>query len=167
MTADRTDLSALAQRFAAVFPHLDARTGRVAVTLYRLLARGAPVPWATLTAGTGLEEPALRGIVGAWPGVYEDARGLTGFGGLSVGAVTRHALRVRGRTLHARCAWDTLFIPGVLGEIAEVRSACAQTDAPVRLTVTPQAVTRREPPGAVLTMLEPHADMRADLTQHF
>lgn len=164
------DILALARRFSRLFPHLDARTGAVAVTLYRLLARGAPVRWAALAESTGLEESALREIVGGWPGVYEEPGGLTGFGGLSVRDVSPHTLRVPGPppcTLHARCAWDTLFLPGVLDQPAEVRSLCGETGKPVRLTVTPAAVTYLEPPSTVLSMVEPREAMVADLTQHF
>jgi alkylmercury lyase len=161
------DIAALARRFAAVFPHLDAREGALAVTLYRLLARGEPVPWARLAERTGRPEAELRPVVSGWPGVDEEAAGLTGFGGLSIRPVSGHELEVAGRTLYARCAWDTLFLPGLLGQPAQVRSICPQTGAPVRLRVEPQRVAALEPPGALLSLLEPRPGMTDDLTRHF
>jgi alkylmercury lyase len=161
------DIPALAQRFSAVFPHLDAHSGSVALTLYRLLARGEPVPWPVLANRASRDEAELRTLVLGWPGVYEEPEGLTGFGGLSVRPISRHAVRVGGRTLHTRCAWDTLFLPGVLGETLQVESACIVTGTPVRLVVTPERVQALEPAGTLLSLREPEPAMLADLTQHF
>ncbi len=160
-------LPVLAARFAAVFPHVAPETAPVALALYRLLAQGAPVGWAALAAAAGEKPQTLQRLVRGWPGVYETAAGITGFGGLSVLAVSPHVLRVRGRTLHTRCAWDTLFLPELLGAPAAVASVCAVTGAPVRLQVTATGVSSLTPAAARLSMLEPHPRMTADLTQHF
>jgi len=165
--AGRVDVEALAARFVAVFPHLDARSAAVALALYRLLAQGQPVPWPALARATGWEEAALRALVGGWPGVFEEAAALTGFGGLSIRPVSRHRLTLAGRTLHTRCAWDTLFLPALLGGTAEVESACALTGVPVRLTVSAERAESREIPAPWLSMLAPDPGMVADLTQHF
>jgi alkylmercury lyase len=165
--APTLDVPALALRFQAVFPHLDARSGAVALALYRLLARGVPLSWAALAESTGRPEPALRALVAGWPGVYEESGALTGFGGLSVRPVSRHTVRAGGRTLYARCAWDALFLPGVLGERLEVASSCAVTGVPVRLSVAPERVLALEPAGTLLSLREPEPAMLADLTQHF
>lgn len=161
------DIPALARRFAAVFPHLDARTGALAVTLYRLLALGEPVPWARLAAEAQRPEADVRTIVAGWPAVIEEAEGLVGFGGLSVRRISSHVMVVAGRTLYTRCAWDTLFLPAVLDASADVTSVCGVTGAPVRLRVEPERLVAAQPPEMRLSMLEPHAGMRDDLPQHF
>jgi alkylmercury lyase len=161
------ELDALAQRFVALFPQMNPTGARVVTALYRLLGQGAPVSWRTLAGVTGQEEPALKALLARWPGVYEEPRGLTGFGGLSVRAVSNHRLVVGGRTLFARCAWDTLFLPRLLGAPAQVSSTCAETGTPVRLTVTPRAVERLAPRDTCVSMLPPEPGMAADLTQHF
>ncbi len=68
---------------------------------------------------------------------------------------TPHAVAVAGRSLFAWCALDTLFIPGLLGEVAEVESTCPVSKAPIRLTVTPEGVSAVSPPTAVLTVVLP------------
>jgi hypothetical protein len=44
-----------------------------------------------------------------------------------------------GVTLYAWCAWDTLFIPELLGRTARVESSCLETKK-VRLSVAPPLV---------------------------
>lgn len=165
--ADGPDIPALARRFAALFPQHDASAGALALALYRLLAQGAPVAWSALAHQMGRPESEVRATVGAWPGLFEEPEGVTGCGGLSIRRVSSHRMVVEGRVLWARCAWDTLFLPGVLGREAEVSSVCGVTGAPVHLRVTPQAVESLEPVGTLLSMLEPQAEMKSDVTQHF
>jgi len=62
------------------------------------------------------------------------------FWGLSL-PDTAHTLEVNGVRLHAWCAWDTLFLPGILHASAEVRSLDPQTEEAVELIVTPRGVT--------------------------
>jgi alkylmercury lyase len=68
---------------------------------------------------------------------------------------TPHAIRIAGKPLFAWCALDTLFIPGLLGEVGVVESTCPVSQAPVRLTVTPGGVETVDPPGAVLSVVLP------------
>ena len=68
---------------------------------------------------------------------------------------TPHAVAVAGKSLFAWCALDRLFIPGLLGEIAEVESTCPVSVAPIRITVTPDGVSDVSPPEAVLTVVLP------------
>ena len=68
---------------------------------------------------------------------------------------TAHSVVVTGRRLFAWCALDTLFIPGLLGETAEVESTCPSSGAPIRLTVTPDGVSAASPPDLALTVVVP------------
>jgi alkylmercury lyase len=61
---------------------------------------------------------------------------MIGFRGLALPAMP-HRLQVDGRTLHAWCAWDTLFLPQLIGKPAGVESTCPTTEQTIRLTVTP------------------------------
>jgi hypothetical protein len=62
---------------------------------------------------------------------------------------------VNGRTLYASCALDTIFLPGLLGETAEVESTCPVTGEAIRLTITPDGVTQYSPAGTVLSIAVP------------
>ena len=60
-----------------------------------------------------------------WPGVFSDSeRRIVGHWGLSIAAanMSPHQLMIDGRRLSASCAWDTLFLPSLLGKPAEVES---------------------------------------------
>lgn len=68
---------------------------------------------------------------------------------------TPHTLSFGGRKLFAWCALDTLFIPGLLDEVAEVESTCPVSGSDIRLVVTPEGVTAVHPPDAVLSVVLP------------
>lgn len=105
---------------------------RVVVALYRLLARGRPVAEGQLAAHTGVAPAEVGRVLAAWDGTRRDDDGrVVAFGGLDL-EPTPHAMTVGGIRLHTWCAWDTLFVPLVLG-----------VDA---------AVDSRAPDGSVLTL---------------
>jgi alkylmercury lyase len=63
-------------------------------------------------------------------------------------------LTIDGQKLSAWCAWDTLFLPELLGKPAEVESR-SPGDGAVKLIVTPTGVERVEPEDAQLSFLVP------------
>lgn len=65
---------------------------------------------------------------------------------------TPHRISFGGRKLFAWCALDTLFIPGFVGEVAEVESTCPVSSTNVRLIVAPGGVLSVDPPDAVLSV---------------
>jgi alkylmercury lyase len=70
-------------------------------------------------------------------------------------AETPHLMRVAGKELFAWCALDTLFIPGLLGESAEVEPTCASSGDRIRLRVAPDAIESREPAGVWASVFLP------------
>lgn len=68
---------------------------------------------------------------------------------------TSHRLEVDGRTLYAWCALDTLFLPGLIGESAEVHSESPASREPIRLTVSPNGVQYVDPPPTVISVVVP------------
>ena len=65
--------------------------------------------------------------------------------------------RVDGRELSTWRAWDSLFIPEILGRSAHVTSADPESGGTVRLTVTPERIERVEPNDAVISFIWPDA----------
>lgn len=126
-----------------VVPKLALDEQRVALTLYGELAKGSPVSLEQIAraldadtqhARALLERPAIRALA------YRDTQGrLLGFGGLAT-APMHHTFTVNGRTLWTWCAWDSLFIPELLGHAARVESPDPETGQLVRLTVTPDGL---------------------------
>ncbi len=134
---------------------------RLAGALYGQLALGEPVDVEVLAkahcvspsdVSALLHGPRLERMV-----YYDDDRRLIGFGGLAV-VPMKHEFEVDGHTLYTWCAWDSLFIPEILGRSARVTSPCPQTGTAIRLTVTPDGVTSVEPPEVVVSFLLPDGD---------
>lgn len=144
----------------AALPELSPEDQRAAVALYRKLAQGRPLG-AGAAAGalevsvdearSLLERPSLKAFVYA-----DEQRRVVGFGGLAT-APMHHRFTVNDRTLWTWCAWDSLFIPEILGETARVESSDPGTGEVVRLTVSPTRVEAVEPEGAVVSFLLPDA----------
>jgi alkylmercury lyase len=149
-----------------LFPPLEEREAAVALTLYRLLAEEGPVSSAALARAARVSPAKAERMLSSWPDVYRDAGGrIIGYGGLTV-AETKHRIRLGSNGRYTWCAWDTLFIPPLLGLTAEVESACPTTGKPVLLTVHPQGI---EPAADELfiSLVAPEPESAADIVGHF
>ena len=78
-----------------------------------------------------------------------------------------HRLEVDERELFAWCAWDTLFLPGILGTTARVESVCPTTGETISLVVSPRAVLETSHPAAVVSFLTPDRRFDVDVIQSF
>ncbi len=96
----------------------------------------------------------------------EDGR-IVGFMGLSVVEFGEHRLEVDGQRLTAWCAWDTLFLPGLLGRAARVSSRCPVTGETISLTVTSDGPSGLHPAATVLSFLVPEQPFDADVVRSF
>lgn len=132
--AARGNDAALAGRLACCVQQLEPAEQRAQVMLFRLLAQGCPVSSDRLAAGSGSPVPDIRRFLERWHGVRTRNDEVIAFQGLSLDE-TPHRFRVDGRDLYTWCAWDTLFLPEVLGRTAEVESTCPTTGAAVSLRV--------------------------------
>jgi alkylmercury lyase len=145
---------------ADALPVLTSEEQRAALTLYQELAKGQPVGAQQLAAALNipaakaaelLQRPSIKALT------YPDEHGrVLGFGGLAA-APMHHIFRVDGRTLWTWCAWDSLFIPELLGATAHVESPDPESGEIVRLDVGPRGVTTVEPGTAVVSFLKPDA----------
>lgn len=143
MSARAASLDALADGLAGTFPAAD--DGPLARALLVLLARGEPVTEAQLAAESNRPAREVAATLTNWPNVHRDGHGaVVAFSGLSL-RQTKHRFRVAAQGLFTWCAWDTLFLPALLGEPAEVRSTCPLTGAPVGLRVDAGGVADTDP----------------------
>lgn len=145
----------------AALPTFSPEEQRAAVTLYRELAKGQPIDAAQLGKALGVAADEARSFLSRESFnafVYPDGDGrVLGFGGLAA-VPMHHRLEVDDRTLWTWCAWDSVFIPEILGKRAHVLSPDPETGEPVRLVVTPHGIESAEPESAVLSFLLPDAD---------
>jgi alkylmercury lyase len=151
-------LDTLAESLAGTFPGCE--DAPLATALLRELAAGEPVVAATLgeRAGTMLVR---------WPNVnYDDDGRVVAFSGLSL-RPTAHRFTVGGRQLYTWCAWDTLFLPAMLGQSADVESTCPVTGSGVRLTVDPNGVRRADPHPLWVSFPPAATTSTADITGTF
>lgn len=158
--AGKFDLDTLAAIVVGAFPKLDTLDQRLSLELYRMLAEGQPISRSVLARRLDVPDETVERILDRWPGVFSDAgQRVVGYWGLSLPSAYGgpHRLTIDGRCLSAWCAWDTLFLPELLGRTTEVETASPDQHAVVHLTVTPERVERVDPPDASMSFLLPDA----------
>jgi alkylmercury lyase len=139
MPGEKVDVEALSRALVREMPALDEEEQRVALTLYRLLAEGRPVPLARLASAVGLAERRAKAALSRWPGVFFDDGAVVGFWGLALPQMA-HRFVIAGTALSTWCAWDALFLPELIGKTASVVSSDPVTGEEVALTVAPERV---------------------------
>ena len=161
------DTHELAEQLVAARPTLDEQQQRIGLALYRLLAGGEPAATEQLAHRAGAAQPAVARFLEEQPGVYRDEQGrVVGFWGLALAGMP-HRIRVGDRELRAWCAWDTLFLPELLGAPVTVASTCPTSGEPVELVVAPDGVREVSPPGAVLSFLRREQPFDAETIKTF
>lgn len=157
----------VAHALSESMPPLAGEERRLALTLIRMLAEGEPVSTAAFAERASLDPQTVERLIDGVPGLHRDDAGrVIGFLGISLGE-TPHRFEVDGATLYAWCAWDTLFLPRMIGKAARVRSSCRETGEAIALIVSPDAVEELSPQGAVVSMLVPERGFGADVIESF
>lgn len=161
-------LDQIADAVLSAFPKLSPPEQRVSLASYRLLAKGQPVTTDQLSDASGVPRGAVTEMLTNWHGVERRADGaITAFWGLTL-SKTKHVFRIDGRELHTWCAWDTLFLPPLLGTAAEVESVCPVTGQRIGLTIDPAGVQSVEPKSVALSfMLPTKAEIERSVTETF
>jgi alkylmercury lyase len=162
------DIDALADRLAAAQPRLDATDQLIVLTLVRQLALGVPVSDSQLAAAAGLPEAQVTDTLDRHPLAFRDDQGrIIGSSGLTVAEMGDHRIHLHGRVLSTWCAWDTLFLPELLGETVRITSRSPVSDAEIALTVTPSGPTDVQPADTVVSLLLPDGEFDADVIKRF
>lgn len=154
----KTDLEDLATSVTEVFPKLDSLEQRLSLEIYHLLAEGQPVPLSKLAERVSVGVEVVKQVLDRWPGVFFDAeKQVVGYWGLALSSAYSgpHRFTINGRTFFAWCAWDTLFLPHLLGQVAEIESA-SPGGGTIRLTVTPENLHGADPAGSEMSFLLPN-----------
>jgi alkylmercury lyase len=160
-------LDRISEAILGILPALDEAERRISLSLYRLLAAGEPVSTESLARAAGADRARVERMLTAWPGVYRDAEGrVIGYWGLTI-AETRHRMIIDGRQLFAWCAWDTLFLPELLGSAARVQSSCPVTGDRITLRVGPEGVDADGERPLVSFVLPDPQKVAADVVRSF
>lgn len=165
MNTTSHSLPTLADSLASTFPCCDDPP--LAIALLDELAKGEPVSAAQLARAVNRDEADLAATLDGWPNVHRDGHArVVAFGGLSV-TPTQHRFEIAGRQLHTWCAWDTLFLPALLGQAAHVESTCPVTATEARLTVAPDGVRAAEPASLQVSFPALASTVTSDITASF
>lgn len=169
MQTGHNGLLSLAEAVAKAEPDFDGPARRVAVAVYRRLAEGTPAPVDEIAERAGESVELAEHLLALWPGVFRgDGGDVVGFWGLTIAElIPTHAIEVEGQRLFAWCAWDTLFLPGILGAQARVESTCPVTKETISLVVRPDGIRETSHPQALVSFLLPSTDFDADVIQSF
>ncbi len=162
------DIDRLAHLFVSAFPQMNADEQRLALTLYRMLARGAPVVAGDLAKTSRLPVRFAIETLSRWPGIFHDqGNAVIGFWGIAVQEMP-HRLEAKGDTAFTWCAWDALFIPELLGVPARVTSNCAESGDVIKLEISPNGIESRSPPATEISFVVPdRADLQKNVTVSF
>ena len=161
------DLEQLAHAICGARSELDPDQQRIALGIYRLLADGEPLSPVTAAAQLSVGTADVERTLNGWPTAVRDNQGrVTGYGGLAL-AETAHRLDVDGRLLYAWCAWDTLFLPGLVGASAQVSSTCPASGEPIALRVSPAGVDSAVPQSTLVSMIVPDQPFGDDVIDRF
>jgi len=143
-------------------PSFSPEEQRVAVALYRELAKGQPVNDAQLAGALRISSAKVRALLQRDSInclIHRDGEGrVVGFGGLAA-VPMHHRFEVDGLELSTWCASDSLFIPEILGRTARVASADPESGEHVRLVVTPELIEWVDPKEAVISFIRPDAQV--------
>jgi alkylmercury lyase len=151
-------LEMLADSLAGTFPARD--DAPLAHALLRELAKGRPVAPAA-------DDARLAGALARWPNVERDEHGrVVACSGLSL-TPTAHRFTVGGRQLFTWCAWDTLFVPALLGQPAHVESSCPVTGHTVLLTAEPSGFRDVQPDDVWVSFPPAATTSTTDITGTF
>lgn len=167
MMQPKLNIAELAHKIVEAVPRSESTSSRVAVTLYRLLAEGRPVPVGRLARALDLPDDTVRQVLSPYPVFCDEHGAVIGFGGLTIAEMPPHRFRVEGRDLYTWCAWDSLFIPGILGKVADVTSIDPLTHAPISLTVAPDRVRDVRPATTVVSFLTSDRKFDRDVIVNF
>ena len=139
---------------AGIPPDFGDGNSRLLIKMWRTLGQGQPVTQqmtAQIAEGLGIPferaDEFLRQIT-----ERDSNDNIIGLVGLSLNQEWAHRLIVNGRPLRTWCAWDTLFLPAMLGETVVVESESPLSGTLVRLTVTPNEVENSTPETAVVSV---------------
>lgn len=144
------------------FEPLESTDERVALAVYRCLARGTPAAPERIAQVSETSAEVVKHFLDTWIGVYrDDEENVLGFWGLAIPEMNHH-FEVNGVSLFTWCAWDALFLPELLDETAHVTSACPISKQEVTLTVDAGGISNLQPATAVVSFLTPEREAFED-----
>lgn len=167
-TSRSIDYDTITSIFVEAVPDMDEAKQRLAIALYQSLAKGNPVSFKELANALDRTEDDIRQAFSDWPGVFfDDNNDVIGFWGIAVKPMG-HRMEIDDITTFTWCAWDSLFIPELVGATAHVTSKCEQSSEEITLTVSPDGATAESHKDVVVSFVTPSVEeIRSNATASF
>jgi len=153
-----------------LFPASSRLSQTILLHLYRLLVKGQPVDVGFLAQTLALETSTVQSTLKQVPPshiIYNEAGSVSAYRGLDLNK-SRHRIIVNDKTLYAWCAFDCLFLPGLLECKVEVFSTCPGTGREFRFQLDCEGNTDLAPDTLFVSFVKPDVrDYEEDLRQTF
>ena len=138
-------------------PKRSVEQQEAAVRIYRELAKGVPLS----------VDAQLETLIETFSGLYKNDNGdIVGFWGLALDYDSHHRLIFDGVAMNTWCAWDSLFIPEIVGKPAQLEFTCPITNTVTRLKVTSNEIVDVSNSQAVISFVEPR-DLDENIIKNF
>ena len=155
---------------SGLFPAGSKLSQTILLHLYRLLAAGQPVEINVLAHSLALEIPVVQSALKQVPPshiVYSKTGGISAYRGLDINK-SRHRIILNDKTLYTWCAFDCLFLPGLLECEAEIFSTCPGTGDEIHFRLDCNKNTDLAPDTLFVSFVKPDVrDYEDDLRQTF
>ncbi len=130
---------------------------RITIRTIQLLAEGHPVSAERLAAAWEMPLDQVQAILEGADAVGKAQ--LDGDGNLIGGVLslvpTPHRVIVNGNQLYAWCAYDAVYIPGVIGKNAQIESMDPLSGETIQMTITQDGVIDLSPEDSVVSVVSP------------
>jgi len=135
---------------------------RLQVIALQLLSKGEPVSPDSLAEAWDMPLEQVHAIfeqAGALGTLQLDDSGNMVGSAISL-VPSNHKFQVRGKSLYAWCAYDAIYVPGVIGAIAVIDSIDPLSNESIQIKVSPEGVVESKPNGIFATVVGMEADTR-------
>jgi len=153
-----------------LFPNGTEESKKILLTLYKMLARGRPVSIDDLSLVSEVEKSTVEKVIEKLPGShieYDTNRAITAYRGLTL-TPTGHQLIADGVQLYTWCAFDCLFLSGLLNSQIEVTSKCPQTGEKISISMSQGTVLTASHMDIFVSFVMPEIDVyKSDLQDNF
>lgn len=168
-TTSAPELASIARATVGCFPEMDAASQRVSLSIYRILGRGRPASLEDIASDASVSRDEAEHLLEVWPGVYRDSEGsVIGYWGLTLQETSHRMTLDDGTRVYAWCAWDTLFLPPLLGQGARIESRDPISQEEVELTLNASGgLTHAVPTGLRMSYVMPKLEMMNTIISSF
>jgi len=158
MNLEKTNLSKIASLLndAGIPPRFEPHQSQLLIKVWRMVAKGEPVSQEQISLLASEINMPLDSATSFLKQVseFDKSGNVVGLVGLSQNKHP-HQFRLNDHTLYTWCAWDSLFLPVMIKQSANIESKCPVTGEKIIITVSPTMVEKTVPRNSAVSILIP------------